>query len=277
MNTGKLKIELGPVQETLLVPLLSRAKEFKKDFPLLADIFAKEIIDKIDYDFSSLDSMMDDGHQIVWILRAHNFDNSIKEFLKRHNNALVVNIGAGLDTTFQRVDNRKMFWVNLDLPDVIDLRQKLIPDSDRETCISKSIFDRSWVNEVKQLAQGRSVLFISAGVFCYFDQEKMRLLFQSLSNAFPSSELIFDAMSRFAVWGANRSIMKKSGMDSSAILTWYLKKPSMLKKWVSNLEFVDNYAMFSRIPDGNRLDKRALRDMRIADKLGLYKIIHCKF
>ena len=276
MKEEKIKIELGSVQKTLLIPLLSRAKEMEKEFPLIIDSFAKEIVAKIDYDFSKIESGMDDNHQLVWIIRAFNFDNSVREFLLNNKNALIVNIGAGLDTTFQRVDNGNIFWVNMDLQDVIDLRHKLIPDSEREVSLAKSIFDLTWINEINQYAKNRPILFISAGVFCYFKEAEIRNLFRTISNSYPSEHLIFDAMSWLTVWGANRSIMKKSGMDSTAMLKWYLKRTSILKKWVNSIKIIDDYSMFSRLPVEIGLDKKVLRGMKIADFLGMYKMIHCK-
>lgn len=276
MKEEKIKLELGSVQETLLIPLLSRAKEMEKESPLLIDPFAKEIVAKIDYDFSMIESGIDDNHQVVWIIRSLNFDTSIREYLVDNMNALIVNIGAGLDTTFQRVDNGSIFWINLDFPDVIDLRRRLIPDSEREMNIAKSILDFSWIDLINQYAKDRPVLFISAGVFCYFSETYLKTIFSTISYALPSSNLIFDAMSRLTVWGANRSIMKESGMDSSAMLKWYLRGTSILKKWVNTIKIVDDYSMFSKLPAETGLDKKVLRGMKIADFLGMYKMIHCK-
>jgi O-methyltransferase involved in polyketide biosynthesis len=276
MKDEKIKIELGPVQKTLFVPLLSRAKELEKEYPLIIDSFAKEIVAKIDYDFSMIESEMEKNHQIVWIIRSFNFDNCVKDFLLSNTNALIVNIGAGLDTTFHRVDNGNIYWINLDLPDVINLRQRLIPDSEREISIAKSILDFTWINSLNKFAKDRPVLFLSAGVFCYFTENEIKTIFKEISNAYPLCHLIFDAMSWLTVWGANRSIMKKSGIDSSSMLKWYLRKTSILKKWVDTIEIVDNYSMFSKLPKEIGLDKKVLRGMKIADFFGMYKMIHCK-
>lgn len=105
MNNQEIKIDLGAVQETLFIPLWARAKETEKENPIVYDSFARDIVAKID---------------------AFNFDNSIRAFLENNSNVVVINIGAGLDTTFQRVDDGSVLWINLDLPDVVSLRQKLI-------------------------------------------------------------------------------------------------------------------------------------------------------
>ena len=103
-------------------------------------------------------------HQGVWAIRAYNFDNIVKAFLANNSRAVVVNFGAGLETTFQRVDEGTVLWINIDLPDVVALRQKLIPDSEREMTIAKSIFDFTWTDDISRLTKGRSILVMAAGV-----------------------------------------------------------------------------------------------------------------
>lgn len=272
----KIKIDLGSLQETLFIPLLFRAKESEKDNPLLYDGFAREIISKIDYDFSSIEKGIDINHQIVWVIRALNFDNLIKKFLAENDNVLVINIGAGLDTTFNRVDDGSIYWVNIDLPDVIDLRLELTGNADRETNIAKSVFDFSWIDDISRLPEGRSILFLAAGVLCYFEASELKKLFVKLSDVYPASHLIFDTMSWLTVWGANRSIMKKSGMDPSALLKWHLKRPSRLKNWVTKIEIIEEFSMFSRLPSKTDLSNEILRGMKISDLLGMYKMVHAR-
>ena len=141
MNNQNIKIELGGVQETLMIPLWARAQETEKNNPIVYDKLAKNIVERVDYDFSQFEEGPVAEHQGVWAIRAYNFDKITEEFLANNNKAMVVNIGAGLDTTFQRIDQGTVLWINIDLPDVVALRQKLIPDSEREITIAKSIFD----------------------------------------------------------------------------------------------------------------------------------------
>lgn len=129
MKNQAINIDLGAVQETLILPLLARAIECEKENPILYDTYARDIVARIDYDFSKLKVLLtDEMHQMSFPIRAYNFDNTIRDFLKHNRKAVVVNIGVGFDTTFQRVDNGSVLWVNIDLPDVAALRQKLIPD-----------------------------------------------------------------------------------------------------------------------------------------------------
>lgn len=274
MNEQDLKIELGAVEETLVIPLWARAKDAETNDPILNDTYARDIVAKIDYDFEKIESTQTASHQLVWPVRAYNFDNSIREFLKHNSNAEVVNIGAGLDTTFKRIDNGSVLWINIDLPDVVLLRQKLIPDSERERTIAKSVFDFTWMDDINLLIKGRSTMFMAAGVLCYFEAREVKSLFCKLSDAYPKAHVIFDAMSRLTVWGANRDIMKKSGMDASVRLKWHLKRASRLKKWVDTIEVVEEYPMFSKLPRKADWNKKLVRGMRIADLLRLYNMVH---
>ncbi len=246
----------------------------EKDNPILYDPYARDIIARIDYDFSRIEEGQAGEHQLVWPIRAYNFDCIIQKFLVQNSNAVVINIGAGLDTTFQRVDNGSLIWINIDLSDVVILRQKLIPDSERETTIAKSVFDYTWMDDVAQQTKSRSVMFMAAGVLCYFETQEVENLFRKLSNVYPSAHFIFDAMSWFTVWGGNRAILKESGMKSTAIMKWHLKRASRLKKWVNTIKVIEEYPILSRVPDKNDLSKRVMWGLRIAGLFRLYNMVH---
>jgi O-methyltransferase involved in polyketide biosynthesis len=268
-----IKIDLGAVQETLVIPLWARAVEAGKSNPIVHDPHARQIVARIDYDFSKIAAGQKD-HQKVWAIRAYNFDVIVRDFIAQNGGAVVVNIGAGLDTTFQRVDDGLVLWVNIDLPDVVALRHKLIPDSGREITIAKSIFDYTWIEDIAEQTTNRSVMFMAAGVLCYFTAAEVEDLFRKLSDVYPSAHVIFDAMSRFTVWGSNRAILKKSGIDSSALLKWHLNRASQLRKWVDTIKVIEEYPMLSRLPARNDLSRRVIWGLRLAGLFGLYNMVH---
>jgi O-methyltransferase involved in polyketide biosynthesis len=274
MKGQDLKIDLGAVQETLIIPLWARAKDAEKNDPIVNDIYSRDIVARIDYDFSKLETRYMENHQLVWPFRAYNFDCCVREFLAASSNAVVVNIGAGLDTMFQRVDNGDVLWINIDLPDVAALRQKLIPDSEREITIAKSVFDFTWINDIARQTKDRPILFMAAGVLCYFEPSKVEALFRKLASVYPAAHVIFDAMSRFTVWWSNRAVLRKSGMDSSALLKWHLKRAIQLRRWVETIKIVEEYPMFSRVPIKDDWSKKLIRDVKIAGRLRLYNMVH---
>jgi O-methyltransferase involved in polyketide biosynthesis len=187
---------------------------------------------------------------------------------------VVVNIGAGLDTTFQRVDEGTVLWINIDLPDVVALRQKLIPDSEREMTIAKSVFDFTWIDDISRWTKGRSILFMAAGVLCYFEAQEVEILFRKLAETYPSSHVIFDSMSWFTAWGSNREIMKKSGMDSSTLIKWHLKRASGLRKWVDTIKVVEEYPMLSKVPAKNDFNTKQIWQIKIVGLFRFYNMIH---
>jgi len=275
MKDCDIKIDIGAVQETLMIPLWARAKEAEKNNPIVRDLYARDIVASTDYDFSKIESGQVEEHQLVWAIRAYHFDNTVKSFLEHNSNAVVVNIGGGLDTAFQRVDNGSVVWFNIDLPDVAALRQELIPDSERETTIAKSVFDFTWMDDIAEM-KGRPILFMAAGVFCYFTASEVETLFRRLSDTYPSAHVVFDSMSRFAVWGGNRAVIKKGGMDSAAIMKWHLKRASSLRKWVDSIEVVEEYSMFSRLPVMDDWNRKLKWGFRIASCLRLYNMVHVR-
>ena len=143
-----MNINLGGVQETLLVPLWSRAKLSKDGNSILVDSKAIDIVEKIQYDFCKIDKYFPYFLHIMNLTRTKMLDNTIKEFLTNHPKATIVNLGAGLDTTFYRVDNGLLNWYDIDLPDVIEIRKKLIPETDRLNYIEDSIFEMQWVKNI---------------------------------------------------------------------------------------------------------------------------------
>ncbi len=279
MEERDIKIDLGAVQTTLLLPLLARARDAEKKNPIVYDTYARDIVARIDYAFSRLEAgEHSENEQLSWAIRACNFDNTIRAFLEDNSKAVVVNIGAGLETTFQRVDNGSVLWVNIDLPDVAALRQRLIPDSEREMTIAKSVFDFTWIDDIAQQTKGRSIMFMAAGVLFYLAAFEVEALFRKLADAYPSAHIVFDSMSS-AVWISltNWTLMRKRGMDSSALMKWYLKRASHLRRWVDTIKVIEEYSMFSRVQFRDDWGKKAIRDMKIANFLRFYNMIHVQF
>jgi len=152
MNDDSNQLQLGSIQETLLLPLWGRAIETQKQKPLLIDNKAVSIINSILYDFTVISENINALTRISWIARSIYFDQKIKAFIDVFPEATIINIGCGLDTTFDRVDNGKIQWIELDLPDTIELRKKYIPESDRRRFISRSVFDKNWYNSIEKKA-----------------------------------------------------------------------------------------------------------------------------
>jgi hypothetical protein len=135
----------------------------------------------------------------------------------------VVHIGCGLDSRFDRVDNGQVEWYDLDLPDVIGLRRKLIGDEgERYHLLGCSVLEPAWLEAVR-VHRGRSFLFLAEGVFMYFTETQVKSLVLTLRDHFPGAELVFDAWRPFEIWLGNFVL--------GGLLRWGLWRGQELEGW----------------------------------------------
>ena len=240
----RIRVDLRNVQKTLLLPLWGRAVETRKRKPLLVDKTAVEIIERIDYDFTTIATNINPITQLAWIARSLHVDRTVREFLERHPHGTIVNIGCGLDTTFERVDNGSLLWYDLDLPDVVALRKQFISDSQRRRHIASSFLDEAWCSELKA---EDSILFIAAGVFYYFEEDQMKRCLSRLAGSFPGGEAFFDAASPLGMRTANKVVIQAGGMDRSSFLKWGIESAYEIESWDHRIRVVEEFPMFRGI------------------------------
>ena len=196
----KYHIERNTVQETLVIPMYGRMKSSQLYPFLFKDDGAARLMSRIDYDFSSLESNSRNAMQRFGFLevavRQYNLAWEVRDYLKTHPNATVVNLGCGLDDTGRHCDNGTCRIYNIDYPDVIEVRNDLIPPGAREVNIACDLNDISWFQAID--ASGGAVFFAS-GVFYYFLRSQVQKLVAAMAAAFPGGRLVFDAANRTAV------------------------------------------------------------------------------
>lgn len=275
MNS-KVRIELGEVQKTLLIPLFGRAKEYEKPAPLVKDKYAHEIMANIDYDFEAALSRVPFQFALNCVVRAHHLDTALLKVIEEHPDATIVNLGAGLDTTFHRVDNGKIFWYDLDLSDSIHLRRQLIPESDRNRFVAKSVFDTSWFKDIK--VRGSKVFFMSAGVLVYLKESEIQRLFLEMIPEFPDSEIMFEIYSKNFLWLRNHALARgqmKSELFSP--MQWGVNSAKEISKWSPKIKILDEFAYYSRIKLENHWDEKTLTPIRIMNFFRVTKMVHLQF
>jgi O-methyltransferase involved in polyketide biosynthesis len=205
----KVKVELGGISASLLAPSWGRAQVSREYGSLFYDAKAIELVERIDYDFSTSDIPFKDiivqqmfniplegGLTLLslFTLRAKQFDDKVKAYLTEHPRASVVNIGAGLNTTFYRVDNGTIHCYDLDLPAVIEVRRQLLPEPERVTYIVKSLLDPSWFEDVKHTEDG--VFMVAGEVLGWLEESQAKQFFSMLADNLPGGEIVFDAQSK---------------------------------------------------------------------------------
>jgi len=267
----KTSIDIGDVQKTLLLPLWGRALESSKKNPLLIDKLAKNIVEGIDFDFSSISENMTELNQITYILRSITFDNVIKEFETRFPKATIVNLGCGLDTTFERIDNGSILWYNIDYPEVIHLRNKLIKDNERCKNISSSFLDDGWQKEIRI---NENILFTAIGVFYYLEEKEVKEFIQKIIGKYPGSEIMFDVSSSTGIKNANETIIKKSGLEKGSYLKWGPKNIQEILSWDKRIQLIKNYNYY--IGRHTNLSARNRIIGYLSDLLKIQYIVHLR-
>lgn len=267
--TEKIAVKLGNVQRTLFLPLWGRAAESMKEHPLLVDKTALAIIQEVDYDFSRIANNISELSQIAWITRSVCVDEVVRAFIEKYPQATIVNIGCGLDTTFDRVDNGTLIWYDLDLPDVISLRKKFIKETERRRFIAASFLERDWLSTIEVNEQ---VLFVAAGVLYYFEEHEVREFLIRLADLFPGSELLMDVSSPFGVKVANRMVITRSGLDEKSFLKWGLESTMTISAWDKRFRLLDTYSFFGKHGSSLSLKHRLMGI--VSDLLKVQYMVH---
>ena len=223
----KVHIEKNTVQETLVIPLYGR-KMCSELYPnLYRDETAVRLMERVDYDFSHLaagaKSTMQRFGFLEVAMRQSDLAWEVRDYLRTHPRAAVVNLGCGLDGMGRACDNGTCRIYNIDFPDVIAVRNELLPAGEREENIACDLTDHAWMEKID--ASGGAVFF-AAGVFYYFLTPQVKALVCAMAEAFPGGKLVFDA--------ANRKAVKL-----------------MLKTWLKNAEIKDVGAYFA-VTDARR-------------------------
>ena len=231
MNTEKYHIEKNSVQETLMIPLFGRLICSEKFPELFSDPEAKRICDSLDYDFEAKRKMMESTAGLFGALevaqRQYDLKWEVEDYLKTHPEAAVVNMGCGLDDTFTKADNGRCKGYNLDFPDVIKVRNDLLPAGEREENISCDLNDFSWMDKID--ASGGAVFFAS-GVFYYFRTEDMKKLLAAMAERFPGGVVAFDACNERGAKMMRKTWLKEAGItDVEAYFS--LEDEIVLKNW----------------------------------------------
>lgn len=213
MSNEKMHIESNTVQETLVIPLWGR-KYCSEIYPeIYQDQTAKKIMEKLDYDFSTLEAKKNNTMFRFGYLEAAarytDLGTEIRAYVKSHPAAAIVNLGCGLDCTAENNAGDACKIYNIDRPDVIEVRNKLIPPAANTTNIGSDLNDTKWFEEIDD---SNGVIFFAAGVFYYFLSDEVKKLFTAMAKRFPGGRLVFDTANKSAVKMMLKTWVKTAGI-----------------------------------------------------------------
>ena len=236
--------DLSGVAETLLIPLYNRAMESQHPDAIMKDEKAVALVTKMSYDFDQVRKIrMTEGNKVARIMMTREMDRYARDFLSRHPEAIVVHIGCGLDSRFERVDNGRVEWFDLDLPVVIELRRKYIGDErDRYHLLASSVLEEAWLEAVKAYSP-RHFLFLAETVFIYFMEAQVKSLVLTLRDHYPGAELVFDGWRPFEVWLGNRYLSRS---QFTGIMHWGFWHGQELEGWGDGIHLLDKWGFFDQ-------------------------------
>jgi O-methyltransferase involved in polyketide biosynthesis len=234
----KLHVDLSGAPQTMLATFYAKAVDAGLEKPILGDRFAKEIVDRIDYDWTKTSITAANSPAVT--TRSANFDNWARQFLNVHPEAVVLHLGCGLDARVFRLDpGPGVEWYDIDYPDVAQLRTQLYPTREHCHVIAASVTDPTWFAEVPH---DRPTLMIGEGLTMYLTRQDGITLLRRVVDHAPSGELQFDAFNRAGIksqW--TNTVVRRSG----ARLYWGIDGPDdiltavpgvRLLSWVSAID-----------------------------------------
>lgn len=229
------KISAEGIPEAMLQALRGRAKESKREGHFLYDEKAVQVVEALDYDFSEMDkyAVMGRGPLAKAIL----LDGLVKDYIEQNPDAVIVDVACGIDTRFYRVDNGRIRWYNMDLPETIEARNRLLGSHERVRDISKSVLDESWAEEVE--AAG-SVLFLVEGFTMYSNKQDVQKIFKIIRTHFKQADVLMEIMSPKVVRKASDAAGKKK-------YTWGVKNGKSLQSYTTGFCAEKDVSLFDQL------------------------------
>ena len=222
---------LHGVEETMLIPLAIRANETLRKKARIQDKKAVEIIRKLQIDTKQYDKFL--SHEGV-VARTIMIDKALKSILSKIPDAVCVCVGCGLDARFERVDNGKIIWYDLDLPNVIECRKEYFDENERVHIIAKSALDDSWTEDV---IKNKVTIFIIEGLLMYFTQEQVKTLLNIICSHFKRSIFLLEVASPFL---SKMTKYHDTVKNTDAVFQWGISSGKELEHYVAGLKLVSD-------------------------------------
>ena len=231
-------MNLEGVEKTMLLTLFAKAKHSQEKNHKFYDSKAIEVISKIDYDFSIAEK--DKFMQLGTIARTIVLDEMVGDYINSHPECTIVNIASGMDTRFNRLDNGKINWYNVDLKNSANYRLKYIEDTDRVTTLAYSAMDPSWADEI---LIRNDVLFIVEGLTMYLNQKDVEDIINIIDADFDKCTIFMEIMPPFSVKNAK----EKSIEDTNSKFIWGVEKGHELTAFNPNFKWIKDVNLFDGV------------------------------
>jgi O-methyltransferase involved in polyketide biosynthesis len=237
MCSNKIRVDLSGAPETLLATLYARALDADADRPILGDTYAKELVQRLDYDWSKTAINARNAPSVT--IRSAHFDRWARQFLAVHDEATVLHLGCGLDSRALRVKpGPGVEWYDIDFPDVIALREQFYPPHGTYRLMPASVTELDWLAAIPA---DRPVLVLAEGLTMYLTEESGIALLRRVVERFPSGELQFDVFNRL---GIRIQVVNTVVRRAGAQLHWGINSPDDILRNVPGLRLLAAISVF---------------------------------
>jgi len=261
--------EFNKISKTLFIPMRGRIYSTEHFPNILKDDIALKLKDKLPPE----EKVQSQYTYIASAVRSRNIDRYIDNFLKINPDGVIVELGCGLETTYFRHPNIKSSFYDLDLPEVIDYREKRIPLGEHQKLIKGDLFKKDWIEKIKSEIGNKPVLIVVGGVFHYFQRENVISAIKNMLN-FDNIELVFDALNSLGIKGIKK-YMNDLGHSDTAMYFYVNDVNEFAKEIGPDVKVLEEIKYYSQTPkDG--LDFWTKVQMSGADLFYMVKMIHLK-
>ncbi len=238
-----------PAQESLFLTLGGRALDSRLPRPFLGDTMADEIITKVGYDLARFPALttkfLDQRSRVFDIaVRAKTLDDVVRRFISDHPDAMVLDLGVGLDTRMFRVDPQPtVAWYDIDFPEVMALRARVVPPRADAHSIGADLTDPDWLEGVPG---SRPAVIVADGLVAFLTQDGFVSLLNRLAHHFSGGELAFNLYTRNAIWALKHA--SSMAVIAGGVVNPGFDDPRQPERWVGGLKLVDEIFL-TRAPE----------------------------
>ena len=263
--TVELQINVNDLSQTAFLTLKCHALDAQSPMPLLNDVSAISTFEILNTCFASSDlplhkNLLQDKVSSNLVahtaLRAKKYDSYIRSFLDQFPDAVVVNIGCGLDNRFERIDNGRVTFYDLDLPDIINIKRQIFPGKKRYTQISKSVFDFEWMDQI----ENEHVILVAEGVFMYCREQNVKALFMHLQEKLNSPEIVFEVFNSKWLTGWRKRITefklkKQLKFGDGALYQFGIPDSDAIESWGKGMKLLEDWSYMDSIESSSGIMK----------------------